>query len=114
MKPRMFDSQDPITISSFLDQLKASCDSIEVSEGMVLWTLPNFTKEGPCASFSSQLVPVGFRKDAYGRLANGGDMTGSNVEVVKHLLKSNATNANNGKVLSEKDHLVKLVNESTV
>lgn len=65
MKSYMIDANNPFNIFCFLVCVKESCNSIEVSEKIALWILPNFMKGGPRASSNSLLVPIGFRKNTY-------------------------------------------------
>lgn len=114
MKPCMFDDCNSTTLLCLPDLFKRSYDSIEISEEMPLWILPNFVKEGPRVGFNNLLVLTGVFRNKYARPKKCNVEIGSYVEAAIHLLKSNAVNANIFKATSEIGWLLKLENESTV
>lgn len=80
--------------NTFVDQFTRTWDSNGVSEGPVLWILPNFKKKGPRASFTNLYVPIEVQKDAFARVKKGDDKIIKYVEAVNHLLKSHKTSIN--------------------
>lgn len=57
MKTYKFESLDPVTILSFLEQLKTACYSNEVSEGVAMWLLYHFMAKSSAASLATWMTP---------------------------------------------------------
>lgn len=59
-KPYKFKDSDPVTILSFLGQLKRACASNGVSKGVVMWLFHFFMAKSPVPSLTNRMTP---RKD---------------------------------------------------
>lgn len=52
MKTAVFEPSDPISVFSFLDSFKPTCDSNNIHEGTAMWLLLHFIDEPAKAALS--------------------------------------------------------------
>lgn len=88
MKDRMVDGRDPVSIITFLQDLKAMCDACNVHEGAVLWLFKYFLSS-PVKSVTKARVtlPTDTMKPQEGCLTNV-------LAVINFLIKRYATDNN--------------------
>lgn len=57
MRPCKFDDANPVTVLSFMEQFKRTCDSNGVSKGVAMYLLPCFMTKSPAKFLTIRLTP---------------------------------------------------------
>ena len=86
LKTVMFDSSDAISILSFLEQFKRTCDSCSVNEGSAMWIIPHFMKKPAGTALMNR---VRFPDKVLGNETEG--ILQSHPAVINHLLSEYAS-----------------------